>query len=102
MSILISAGIILVILLSVSVLAFCVPMPVQETMTPETIVSELRLSEKARQQYVDRMTDAQPAFNDRLLEGEGKNHMFDAMAKVASSRELNARSVLDQVGDTFS
>lgn len=102
MSILISAGIIFVILLLVVVLAFCIPMPVEKTMPPKSVVSELRFTEQSRQQYVNRMTDAQPVFNDRLLQGEGKNHMFDAIAKVASNRVTVAHSVLDQVGDTFS
>lgn len=102
MIILISAGVILVLLLLVVVVALCVPVSTKITDSAKIVVSELVFSEQARQGYVERMTDAQPAVNDRLLEGEGKNHMFDALAKVISNKDRSVHSVLDQVGDTFS
>lgn len=102
MSILLSAGIILVFLVLIVVVALSVPMPAKDTNSANTVVSNLVFSEQSHHNYVDRMTKAQPVFNDRLLEGEGKNHMLDAMAKVALNKDANVQSVLDQVGDTFS
>lgn len=98
---------ILVALLTTAGIAFLVPI---NRNTVDHVVSQvssiavtvLKFSEQARQKYAERMANAQPVFNDRLLPGEGKNHALDAMVAAVASDSSAVLSVLQQVGDTFS
>lgn len=111
MVILISAGCILALLLASAILAFRVPITsdyakkiaadVVETAV-EATVTVLRFPKSALQKYAERMATTQPISNDRLLDGEGKNHTLSAVASVASSSSSSVISVLTQIGDTFS
>lgn len=112
MVIIVSAVCGLAFLLIASILAFCVPInstPVNsfsnETISNKIefpIVSSLSFPSICTENYAERMADAQPFSNNRLLDGNGKNHTLNALAIAVSSDTCSVISVLKQVGDTFS
>lgn len=111
MVVFISAGCVLVLLLIAAILAFRVPVSsasvntISKTIVNTAIVATvtvLTFPKAALQKYAERMATAQPIFNDRLLEGEGKTHTLNALASAVSSDDCSVISVLQQVGDTFS
>lgn len=111
MVVFISAGCVLVLLLIAAILAFRVPVSsasvntISKTIVNTAIaatVTVLAFPKAALQKYAERMATAQPIFNDRLLEGEGKTHTLNALASAVSSDDCSVISVLQQVGDTFS
>lgn len=111
MVVLISAGCILALLLIAAILAFCVPVSNASVNTTcisvvnsaiTATVTVLTFPKDALEKYAERMATAQPIFNDRLLEGEGKTHTLNALVRAVSSDDNSVISVLRQVGDTFS
>ena len=111
MIIYISASCILIFLLVVVYLALRVPVgigsgddtsAIHADTSTEMVNTVLSFPQEALQGYVARMKTMQPVFNDRLLDGEGKNHTLSKLASVASTEKTSVVSVLQQVGDTFS
>lgn len=111
MVVVISAGCILALLLIAAILAFRAPISRTSVNTiPNTIVNTamavtvtvLTFPKVALQRYAERMATAQPIFNDRLLDGDGKTHTLNALVSAVSSDDCSVISVLHQVGDTFS
>lgn len=111
MVIYIYAGCVFFLLLMTAILAFRVPISnASVNTTSKTIVNSaiattvtvLTFPKEVLQKYAERMANAQPFFNDRLLKGKGKTHTLDAMAATVSSDDCSVISVLQQVGDIFS
>ena len=102
MNILLSASLIGIFLLAVGKLAFSLPIDNTPCNNSKATTTMLKFSSDARQRYAERMTTLQPVDNDRLLDGEGKNHALEAIVKVVSVDNIAVASVLQQVGDTFS
>lgn len=105
LDILIITGIVFAFLLIVVVLALVVPVSKDKTVCESQrspVACKLVFSETARLSYADRMANMQPADNDRILEGNGKNHSLEAMSSVVTKGSTRVVSVLDQVGDIFS
>lgn len=109
MVVFISAGCVLAFLLIAATLAFRAPVSsASATTISNTIVNTAMavtvptFPQIALQNYAERMATAQPISNDRLLEGEGKNHTLNTLVSAVSSGNCSVISVLQQVGDTFS